>query len=142
MVKHLSASGIPAGNLCIELVGKEISTALDDIMLLEDMGVKICIDRFENSRENREILNVVKPCYIKMSRDILHSDIYATSEEDIAKANEDMVRYFIDVISNCHENGIKACICGIERKEQDYLADNMGFDFKQGYYYSRPERMS
>lgn len=139
--KNLTKYDIPAEKICLELVGKDVSSAIEDIMLLEEMGIKICIDRFENSEEEREILSVIKPDYIKMSLDILNSDIYATSEEDILEATANMIAYFSDVINKCHSNNIKACICGIEKKSQDSIATKMGFDYKQGYLYGKPERM-
>ncbi len=140
IINHLSEKKISAKNICLELVGKDVSSALEDIMLLEEMGVQICIDRFENSKEDREILSVVKPGYIKMSLDILNSDMYATSDDDVMEASENMVSYLKNVIEQCHENNIKTCICGIEKKNQDELANQMGFDFKQGYFYGKPEK--
>ena len=140
LINHISEKKIPAQNICLELVGKDVSSALEDIMLLEEMGIQICIDKFENTDEDREILDVVKPDYIKMSLDILNSDMYATSDDDIMEASENMVKYFTDVIDKCHESGIKACICGIEKKSQDQLIGKIGFDYKQGYFYGRPEK--
>lgn len=140
IIKHISEKKIPAQNICLELVGKDVSSALEDIMLLEEMGIQICIDKFENSDEDREILSVIKPDYIKMSLDILNSDMYATSDDDIMEASENMIKYFADVIDKCHENDIKACICGIEKKSQDDLIGKMGFDYKQGYFFGKPER--
>jgi len=140
LIKHISEKEIPAENICLELVGKDVSSAIEDIMLLEEMGIQICIDKFENSDEDREILNVVKPDYIKMSLDILNSDMYATSEDDIMEASENMINYFTKVIDKCHENGIKACICGIEKKSQDEMISKIDFDYKQGYFFGRPER--
>ena len=140
IIKHLSEKKISAQNICLELVGKDVSSALEDIMLLEEMGVQICIDKFENSDEDREILSVVKPNYIKMSLDILNNDMYATSDDDIEEASENMIAYFKDVIEKCHENNIKTCICGIEKKNQNELVGQMGFDYKQGYFFGKPEK--
>jgi len=141
IIKHITKNDIPAGKICIELSGKDVSMALEDIMLLEEMGIKICVDNFENTNEDREILGVIKPDYIKVSLDMLNSDMYATSEDDIRETMENMEKYFAAVIEQCHSNGIKACICGIENKNQDKVASEMGFDFKQGYFYARPERL-
>ena len=140
LIKHISEKKIPAENICLELVGKDVSSAIEDIMLLEDMGIKICIDKFENSDEEREILSVVKPGYIKMSLDILNSDMYATSDADILEASANMVIYFTKITDMCHENNIKACICGIEKKSQDELINKIGFDYKQGFFLGKPER--
>lgn len=141
IIKHISENNIPSDRICLELVGKDVSSALEDILLLEEMGIQICIDKFENSDEDKEILNVVKPGYIKLSLDILNSDMYAVSDEDIMEATSNMVDYFSDVLDKCHGAGIKACICGIEKESQNAIADKIGFDFKQGYYYAKPEKI-
>lgn len=142
IVKHITKNDIPSDRICLELVGKDVSTALEDILLLEEMGIQICIDKFENSDEDREILSVVKPGYIKLSLDILNSDMYAVSDEDMMETNANMIEYFSDVLHKCRKSGVKACICGIEKAEQDALADKIGFDYKQGYYYAKPEKIN
>jgi len=141
ILRHLKKYNVPAENICFELTGKDIAQFVGDIMLLEEMGIKICIDRFENSEEEREIIHGVKPNLIKMSLDILNSDIYATSEEDIMESNAKMIEYFSEIIEKCHDNGIGVCICGIEKKSQDALVAKMDFDFRQGYYYGSPEKL-
>ncbi len=141
ILKHITDNDIPAKNICLELTGKDIAESLDDIMLLDEMGIGICIDRFENSNEEQEIINVVKPGYIKMSLDILNSDMYATSDEDVVEATMNMLGYFSDIIDKCHKNGIKTCICGIEKRSQDNIVAKTGFDYKQGYYYGKPEKI-
>lgn len=142
IIDNLSLYKIPAEYICLELAGKDVSTAIEDIILLEEMGIKICIDKFDNSDEDKEILNAVKPDLIKMSLDILHSDMYATSDDDMMEASENMIKYFKEVIETCHENGIKACICGVEKKSQDAMIVEMNFDYKQGYLYGKPEKLS
>ena len=140
IIKHTSKYNIPTSCLCFELVGKDIADSLEDILLLEEIGANICIDRFENSNEEREILGVVKPKFIKMSLDILNIDMYATSDEDIEELSMQMLEYFIIMLNACHINDIKACICGIEKKSQDILVTKAGFDYKQGYFYGKPEK--
>lgn len=140
IIKHISENNIPAECLCLELEVIDIATALEDIILLEEMDVDICIDRFENTDEEQEIIQVIGPKYIKMSLDSLNNDIYATTEEDLGKASEEMERAFMHVTEECRKNGIRSCICGIETKAQDELAQRAGFDYRQGYLYGRPER--
>lgn len=140
IIKHVKRHHIPAEKICLELEGKDIARSLEEIMLLNEMGIQICIDKFENSDEESEIINVVKPGFIKMSLDILNSDMYATSDEDIMDAAANMIGYFSDIIEKCHNNGIQVCICGIEKKTQDKMVSSIGFDYKQGYYYGKPEK--
>ena len=140
IIKHISNYNVPTSCLCFELVGKDIADSLEDILLLEEIGANICIDRFENSNEEREILGVVKPKFIKMSLDILNMDMYATSDEDIEELSLQMLEYFTIMLNACHLNNIKACICGVEKKSQDILVTKAGFDYKQGFFYGKPEK--
>ena len=110
-------------------------------MLLKQMGINICIDHFENSDENREIINVLEPGYVKMSLDLLNSDMYATSKEDFMGTALGMINYMSDVIEKCHPKGIKVCVCGVEDETQDRTVSMMDIDFKQGYYYGKPEKI-
>ena len=139
IIKHISKYNIPTSCLCFELVGKDISDSLEDILLIEEIGANICIDRFENSNEEREILSVVKPKFIKMSLDILNMDMYASSDEDLEEISSQMLEYFKIMLNACHIYDIKACICGVEKKSQDLLVTKAGFDYKQGYFYGKPE---
>ena len=140
IIKHISNYNVPTSCLCFELVGKDIADSLEDILLLEEIGANICIDRFENSNEEREILGVVKPKFIKMSLDILNMDMYATSDEDMEELSLQMLEYFTIMLNACHLNNIKACICGVEKKSQDILVTKAGFDYKQGFFYGKPEK--
>ena len=142
ILKHLVDNDVPATKLCFELAGKDIAESLEDILLLEEMGINICIDKFENSNEEQEIISVIKPKYIKMSLDVLNMDMYATSDEDIEETSSQMMSYFTEILAKCRKYGIKACICGIEKKSQNELAKQLGFDYKQGYFYGKPEKLN
>lgn len=141
IIKYVSENHIPAECVCLELEVFDIASSLEDITLLEDMGIGICIDKFENTDEEQEIIKVLEPKYIKMSIDSLNSDIYATTSEDFLKAEEEMERTFTHIINECRQHGIKACICGVETAAQDELVTRLGFDYKQGYFYGKPERL-
>lgn len=136
----LKKNQIPTSCICLELTGKDVTNALESIMIIEEMGIPICIDRIENSEEINEIVNVIKPAFIKTGLDAINSDLFATSSEDIVKATTDMIEYLTSIVDKCHANGIKACICGIEKKSQDTIVSKIGFDYKQGYYLSKPAK--
>jgi EAL domain-containing protein (putative c-di-GMP-specific phosphodiesterase class I) len=53
-----------------------------------------------------------------------------------------MMSYFTEILAKCRKHGIKACICGIEKKSQNELAKQLGFDYKQGYFYGKPEKLN
>lgn len=141
LVKCIKEHKISAQNICFELDGDDISERLEDIMLLKEIGVMVCIDHFENSLENKEIISVVHPEFVKMSLDILNNDMYATSKADYMNAAIEMINYLSEVIEQCHRQKIKVCICGIENKTQENTIASLGFDYKQGYYYSKPREL-
>lgn len=76
-----------------------------------------------------------------MSLDILNMDMYASSDEDLEEISSQMLEYFKIMLNACHIYDIKACICGIEKKSQDLLVTKAGFDYKQGYFYGKPEKL-
>ncbi|MCH5185036.1 MAG: EAL domain-containing protein [Oscillospiraceae bacterium] len=141
ILNYTAKNRIPVKNVCLELEGKDVSSSLEDIMLLSEMGVSICIDRFEDSNEEQEIISVIKPNYIKMNMDILSSDIYTTQHKNILKIEKNVYIHISDIILRCNKNGIRTCICGIENEMQDKLVRNLGFDYTQGYYYKKPEAL-
>ena len=148
IIRYVSENEIPAECVCLELEVEDIAAALEDITLLEKMGIDICIDKFENTEEEEQIMQVLEPKYIKMSIDSLHGDLYATSAEEFAESEAEMEIRLAKVIAACtvqSEAGrrkIKTCICGVETKAQDRLVTRLGFDYKQGFYYGKPEPLS
>ncbi len=140
LINNINEYDIPASCICMELDGKNVIRSMEDITLLSEMGIKICIDRFENSDEEKEIIQVLSPDYIKMSVDVLNFDTFVTSGEDIALAAMEMVSYFSDIISKCEKYNVGVCICGVENNIQDKAIENLKFAYKQGYYYGKPVR--
>ncbi len=140
LVKHITRCDIDPGCVCMELDGKQMTTNMEDIIILRDMGIRICIDRFENVEDESETIQVITPDYVKLSLDILNSDIYATSKEDITQSAAHMVAYFSETIAKCKENKVKTFICGVENSSQDKLVSMLSFDYKQGYFYGKPEK--
>ena len=141
IIKHVKKNKIPPECICLEIDGTNIVNSLEDIMLLKQMGISICVDHFENSEENREIINVVEPGYVKMNLDILNYDIYSTTKDDFLNAAFGMITHMSNIIEKCHENGIKVCICGVEDETQDHTISIMNFDYKQGYFYAKPKQL-
>lgn len=139
IIHHVSENHIPAECVCLELEVADIASALEDITLLEKMGIDICIDKFENTAEEQQILQVLEPKYIKMGLDSLNGDFYAATPEDFAKAESEMERRLEQVLNACARSGVKTCICGVETGAQDRIVTRLGFDYKQGFFYGKPE---
>ena len=140
LVKLIGKYKVPAKNICIEIDGSAIADSMEDITLLMDMGVSICIDHFEDKDEENEILELIKPNYIKISSDALYYDMLASDDAEIRDAEQQTYRYFSKIIVKCAKKNIKVCICGVENEEQDKLVSELGFDYKQGFFYTKPRR--
>ncbi len=139
IVKRAAEHGVEIGNICMEIDSPNVMSCMEDILLLQKLGVKICIDRFESSTEQEEIFKALVPEYIKLSVDVVNNDLLATSEEEINAANTESLRFIFKTLISCERSGIKACICGIETKEQEKMfVSSMPFDYKQGYLYGKP----
>ena len=117
----------------LPLSGKNVAASLDGITLLGEMGISICIDSFETSDEYMEILQVIRPHYVKISIDVPEMDRDST----LVERN----RYFGDMIAACEKNGVKVCICDIETVIEDLMMREHNFCYMQGYYYGKPERL-
>lgn len=142
LVENIKRYGISPSSLCIELDGDDIVSCLDDIMTLQDMGLRIGVDHFEAKDSENEILQVIKPDYVKISSDVfLHSD-FSTTADELHNANLNMVVYIMDIIRKCSDKNIKTCICGIETQAQHESLLRMNFSFRQGFYYGKPMRLN
>lgn len=141
ILRCIKETKVPASSICLELNGDAISDSLEEIMLVKKIGVSVCVDRFENSDEDDEIIRVIQPEYVKLSLDIVNFDMYASTKEDIITSAFDTVNYLSGVIRKCHDHKIKVCICGIEDKSQDKTISMLDMDFKQGYFYNKPHEL-
>ena len=148
IIQSVSENEIPAECVCLELEVEDIASALEDITLLEKMGVGICIDKFENTEEEEQIMQVLEPQYIKMSLDSLHGDLYAVSAADFAASEAETEIRLARLVAACgtlnsaSHRKIKTCICGVETETQDKLVTRLGFDYRQGFFYGKPEALS
>lgn len=138
LIENIKKYHINPSSLCIELDGDDIVSCLDDIMTLQDMGLRIGVDRFEAKDSENEIVQVVKPDYVKISPDVFHGNAMSTTEHELQEANLQMEAYIMDTIRKCSDKNIKTCICGIENRAQHESLQNINFSFRQGYYYGKP----
>ena len=141
LVRNIKRYRVNPCCLCLELNGIGIASCLESIMTLNDRGIKIGIDHFEDSYQEKEIIDIIEPSYVKMSSDVFMQSTFATTEHEMIMAVDNMITYFSKVIERCHKKGIDVCICGVETRFQDNIVSQLGFKYKQGYYYKKPVRL-
>ena len=141
LVRSIKKYHISPSSICLELNGSDIVSCMEDIVTLNNMGIQICIDRFEDKKQENEIIEAIEPNYVKMSADVLLPDVYATTDQDVFLAGANMLTYFSNIIKKCAKKKIGVCICGIENESQDQMISKLGFQYKQGYYYGKPQKL-
>jgi EAL domain-containing protein (putative c-di-GMP-specific phosphodiesterase class I) len=99
------------------------------IETLKWMGFAIAIDDFGEGNANIDITIMVNPSLVKISGRIIKNCIDLDPVKTIIKG----------IASLCKESGIKTVAEFIETKEQADLLNELGVDYGQGWFYSKPK---
>lgn len=142
LIDTIKRHRVNPSSLCIELDGDGIVSCFEDVLLLKDMGLPICIDHFEAKAHENEILQIIEPEYVKMSSDAFSQYHMATTEKDMYFASMNTITYFSEIINKCSKKHISVCICGIENKMQNELISRINFSYKQGYLFGHPAELN
>ena len=94
---------------------------------LSEYGIKIALDDFETGYNSLVDFIKIPVDYLKIDK-IFIDNITADAEKTIVKS----------VIDFAHRSGRKVIAEGVEMKEQLDILKNMGCDYIQGYYFSKP----
>ncbi|MCR5623808.1 MAG: EAL domain-containing protein [Lachnospiraceae bacterium] len=135
-VNILQETGFPPENLCIELTERcrllDMDFLRNEIIFLKSLGIKVALDDFGTGFSSLSLLKVLPVDIIKIDRAFIM---------DIEKNTID--QQIIDAITNCAKNiKLNVCVEGIETTEmRDFLKHYYTTSF-QGYYYSRPVKLS
>lgn len=95
---------------------------------VKENGLKIALDDFGTGYSNFHYLAELKPDMIKIDRGFTYKAL--NNEYDNLLVN--------NVISMAHTVGIKACVEGIETKDELEKINSLFPDLIQGYYYDMP----
>jgi diguanylate cyclase (GGDEF)-like protein len=119
---------------CLELeitenvVITEIEIAMDTIVVLQNMGIKVSIDDFGTGYSSLAYLRKLPIDKIKIDRSFINEVASNDSDLTIVKS----------MIKLSHGLGKRVLAEGVETEEQLQLLRNIGCDAVQGYYISRP----
>jgi EAL domain-containing protein (putative c-di-GMP-specific phosphodiesterase class I) len=108
-------------------------------MLLDEVrtaGCLVAIDDFGTGYSNYARLFTLPPDIVKFDRSMI-SGSSGSGEADpaIPAPDEELVR---GLVAYCRQRGILTVAEGIETEAQAGLAQSLGFDFGQGFFWSRP----
>ncbi len=92
-------------------------------------GCEFVIDDYGSGYSNTGSLLLCMPSLVKVDRELLSG-----IENDAKKRH-----LFSDLVNFCHENGIEILAEGIETSQEMRTVIQLGADYLQGYYISRPK---
>ena len=107
-----------------------MSNAGDSLKLLSSLsgiGIRVLLDDFGSGYANFEYLNYIPADVIKLDKTLI--DAYLNPDK------KDTISYLITISHNLKKEVVAE---GVETKEQYLMLKEMGCDYIQGYYFSRP----
>jgi EAL domain-containing protein (putative c-di-GMP-specific phosphodiesterase class I) len=123
---------MPSTNLELEItenvVITDISSAMDTIITLQNMGIKVSIDDFGTGYSSLAYLRELPIDKIKIDRSFIKD--FATSDADLTIVKS--------MIKLSHGLGKRVLAEGVETKEQLQLLRQLGCDAVQGFFIKKP----
>ena len=132
-VRHiLQMTGANANNIVIEITESFAINDMDRVMEiirgLKKLGLTIALDDFGTGYSSLNYIKQLPLDIIKVDKTFI-DDIL---EDEYAQA---FVKVFVDLSKTI---GTKICVEGVETQEQYELLKELGVDYIQGFYFSRP----
>lgn len=128
----LALTGFPADHLEIEITESVLidsaDKALERIMRVKDMGIKVAIDDFGTGYSSLNYLN-------KFPADVLKID---KSFIDVMNSSEASKKYVATIISIGHILNLQVISEGVETQEQLDTLREVGCDYIQGFIWGKP----
>lgn len=131
LMEKLDEYHVPAD--CIEIEITEslfMGNAAESLRLLSSLnslGIRILLDDFGSGYANFEYLSYIPADVIKLDKTLI--DTYLNEKD------KDTISYLITISHRLNKQVVAE---GVETKEQYLMLKDMGCDYIQGYYFSRP----
>ncbi len=131
-LNYLNEIGLPKQALVIEITEGLLMEAKERIrsqlLTFRDNGIQVALDDFGTGYSSLSYIKKFDIDYIKIDRSFI---------SNLAIDNDDMVLCEA-IINMAHKLGIKTIAEGVETESQLILLKQMGCDFGQGYFFSKP----
>lgn len=127
----LADSRLPPGRLTVEVTetaALEDETALSALHGLRDLGVQVALDDFGTAASSLGLLLTCPVNTLKLDRSFVESVTTVRRQAAVATA----------VIEMANALGFRAVAEGVETSEQATLLGGLGYEFAQGFLFSRP----
>ncbi len=108
---------------------KHIKQTRAIVKKLRKIGVGFALEHYGIDREKFQILDILKPDYIKVDGELMHS---LTTDKEVQKSVEKIVRA-------ANERKIKSIAERVENANAMAVLFQLGLDYMQGHYVNEPE---
>jgi diguanylate cyclase (GGDEF)-like protein len=128
----LADSGLPADRLTLELTESELlegKLAVDQLVEIADLGVRIAIDDFGTGYASLAYLRSLPVHQVKIDRS------FVTASEDAPAGADDVARAVLLVGQTL---GLETIAEGVELSEQAIALETAGVQIAQGFLFARP----
>ena len=132
-IDHLRQIGLPGKNSVVEITESFLmeheETVSEKLRQLRNEGIEISLDDFGTGYSSLAYLQRFEIDYVKIDKSFV-SSVTAASSRDTTLCEA--------IVTMAHKLGIKVVAEGIESAYQREVLAQMGCDFGQGYFFSRP----
>ncbi|NQY24367.1 MAG: bifunctional diguanylate cyclase/phosphodiesterase [Campylobacteraceae bacterium] len=124
-----------ASRLTIEILETENIGSYEELLSfrerIKEYGCKLAIDDFGSGYSNWVYILKLQPDYIKLDGSLIENLLDSNNNKTLVKT---IVRF-------AKENNIKTIAEFVSSKELSEIVIDLGIDFSQGYFYSRPQEL-
>ena len=127
--------GIEPRNLALEITESVLIESVEEIrntlQAMREAGFPLLLDDFGKGYSSLTYLRRLPVNVIKMDKAFI-DDMF---EDERSRA------FMVAIVRTCHDLSLKVVAEGVETREQVQFLGEVGCDYIQGYYFSKPERM-
>ena len=124
--------GVSPARVTVELTERAIiedkQSGFDNLLKLREMGITISIDDFGTGHSSLSYFKHIPATELKIDKSFVDSMLVDAQDLELVKI----------IIHIAHQFGLKVVAEGVEDRESLCMLRELGCDFAQGYYISRP----
>ena len=133
MKKHLDDQNFDCSRLVVQIpecdAAKHIKHTRDLVKHTRKIGIGFALEHYGVDKERFQILDILKPDYIKLDGELMHTLMTSSTLQDAVK----------NVVEAAQQRGIKTVAERVENANAMAVLFQLGLDFMQGHYVHEPE---
>lgn len=133
VAKELEKHQMPARKLCVQVVERDAAKHIKNTRVLADgfrkLGVAFAIAHYGVDQTRNQILDILKPDYVKIDGELMHSLVADTEMQANVRA----------LAEACEQRNILTIAERVENANEMAVLFQLGVHFMQGHYVHEPE---